>query len=135
MNGGVILFDGGCNLCGGLVDFVIARDRRARFRFAPLQSEPGKRILARAGIASETVETVVLWQDGRAFVRSAAILRIARGLDGAWPLLFALIIVPRPVRDAIYGFIARRRYRWFGRAGRCRVAAPELRGRFPGDAV
>ncbi len=135
MNGSVILFDGVCSLCGGLVDFVIARDRRARFSFAPVQSEPGKKILARSGIAPETVETIVLWQDGRAFVRSAAVLRIARGLDGAWPLLFVFIVVPRPVRDAIYDFIARRRYRWFGRADRCRIAASELRDRFPGDAV
>ena len=134
-NGPVILFDGVCNLCSGAVRFILARDRRGRFRFAALQSDAAKSLLAGAGLPQDATDSIVLLQDGRAWRRSGAALRIARGLDGAWPLLFAFIIVPRPLRDAAYDFVARRRLRWFGRRAACHVPTPELRSRFLASEV
>lgn len=129
----VLLFDGVCNLCNGAVRFVIRRDRAARFRFAALQSRSGQALLRRFALPQAELETLVLVEGTRAFTRSAAALRAARRLDGAWPLLYALMVIPRPVRDAVYDFVARRRYRWFGRRDECMVPTPELRARFLDD--
>jgi len=126
----VILFDGLCNLCNGFVQFVIARDPAARFRFAPLQSESGRRVLRSAALPDPFPETVVLVEAGRPFTRSAAVLRIVRRLRAPWPLAYAMILIPRPLRDWLYDAIARRRYRWFGKREECMVPTPELRRRF-----
>jgi predicted DCC family thiol-disulfide oxidoreductase YuxK len=75
-------------------------------------------------------ESVVLVEDGKAYRKSSAVLRIARRLDGAWPLLAMLLIVPRPLRDALYDWIGRHRYRWFGKREACWRPAPELAERF-----
>ena len=128
--GSVILFDGVCNLCNGSVLFVIDRDPRARFRFAALQSDIGGDLLARSGYRGRALDSIVLLEDGRVFDRSTAALRIARRLRGGWPLLAAFLVVPRPIRDAVYEWIARNRYRWFGREESCRIPTPELRHRF-----
>lgn len=112
----VVLFDGVCNLCNGLVQFIIRRDPHARFKFAPMTSFAD--------------DTMVLVEHGRRFVRSDAVLRIARQLRAPWPLLFVFIVVPRPLRDWAYDVVARRRYRWFGRRETCMVPTPELGARF-----
>jgi len=128
--GAIVLFDGVCNLCNASVGFIIDRDRRGYFSFAALQSEVGRRRLASYRRPGETLDTVVLLEGGRVYTRSRAALRIARRLDGLWPLLFALSVLPEPIADAAYGWIARNRYRWFGRSESCRVPTPELRARF-----
>jgi predicted DCC family thiol-disulfide oxidoreductase YuxK len=127
---GVILFDGVCNLCNASVNFVIDRDPASYFRFAALQSDSGRALLRRHGLDDGRVTGVVLISDSRAYTGSAAAVRIARHLRGAWKLLAALIIVPPFLRDAAYGLVARRRYRWFGKTDTCRVPTPELRERF-----
>ena len=121
----VILFDGVCNLCHGAVQFIIRRDRAARFRFASLQSEPGRRLAA-----GPAPDSILLIENGLCYDRSTAALRIARRLDGAWPLLYAFIVIPRPLRDALYAWIARHRYRWFGRLDACPLPSPEWETRF-----
>lgn len=128
----VILFDGVCNLCNRSVQFIIDRDRKGKFRFAAIQSEAGARLLAERGHVAITGEpdSVMLIDGATLSTHSDAALRIARRLDGAWPLLGALLIVPRVIRDAAYRVIARNRYRWFGRSETCRVPTPELRARF-----
>ncbi|MEN9937451.1 MAG: hypothetical protein RLZZ387_4030 [Chloroflexota bacterium] len=127
----IILFDGVCNLCQWSVRFIIARDPREVFRFASLQSHAGRELLAAHGLPTPTApESVVLVQSGKAYVESEAALRIARRLRPPWSLLYALIVAPRPLRDAIYRFVARNRYRWFGRQEACWLPTPELRGRF-----
>ena len=118
--GAVVLFDGVCNLCHASVLFVIDRDPRAHFAFAALQGEEAE------------LGSVLLVEGGRVYARSTAALRIARRLRGAWPLLSVLVVVPRPIRDAVYDWIARNRYRWFGRQEACRIPTPELRSRFVG---
>lgn len=119
--GGVIYFDGVCVLCNGLVDFVIPRDRHRRFRYATLQSEKGQRMMRRLRLPADELQTFILQEDGKEYVKSTAALRVCKGLSGAWPLLYLLIAVPRPLRDAVYGWVGRRRYRWFGRRASCRV--------------
>lgn len=126
----VILFDGVCHLCKGAVKFIIKRDPAGRFRFASLQSEAGSRLLQAAGAHEESLDSVVLIENGSYYIRSAAALRIARGLRYPWPLLYALIVVPKGLRDAVYQFIARHRYRWFGKDETCLVPTRELRERF-----
>jgi predicted DCC family thiol-disulfide oxidoreductase YuxK len=122
-----------CNLCDASVQFVIARDRRARFKFAPLQGRAAKELLAGFRVPGNLPDSVVLLENGRAWLRSSAILRIARGMDGFWPLLYIFIVVPRPLRDAGYDFVARRRHRWFGHRDTCLVPTPDLRDRFLAD--
>jgi predicted DCC family thiol-disulfide oxidoreductase YuxK len=126
-----ILFDGVCNLCNGLVQFVIERDPAARFRFGALQSEAAQRLLASVGRSSPpTPETFVLLEDNRVFTRSTAALRIVRRLPFPWPLAYGFIVIPRALRDAIYDWVARHRYRWFGRLDQCLMPTPERRRRF-----
>lgn len=126
----VILFDGDCNLCHASVQFVLRRDPTARFRFASLQSAAGRGLLARAGAAGTLPDSIVLVADGRVRTKSGAALAIARGLCFPWPLLTVFWIVPAPMRDLIYDWIARNRYRWYGKRTQCWVPTPELRARF-----
>ena len=123
----MIYFDGVCVLCNGLVDFVIPRDRHRRFRYATLQSEGGQRVMRRLGLPADDLQTFILQEDGKGYVKSTAALRVCRSLSGPWPLLYLLIAVPKPLRDAVYGWVGRRRYRWFGRNESCRVPSEEER--------
>jgi predicted DCC family thiol-disulfide oxidoreductase YuxK len=126
----VILFDGVCNLCNKSVLFVIARDSRGLFRFAPLQGSFAQQRLQQASQPSLQQSSVVLLDNGRVFYRSEAVLRIARQLPWPWPLLYGCIVVPRVLRDAAYNLLARHRYRLFGKQDECMVPTPELRARF-----
>lgn len=125
-----VLFDGVCNLCNGTVLFLIDKDGAGYFKFAALQSDEGRRLLARHSYDDADLSSMVLIEDGQLFTRSTAALRIMRRLPLPWRLLSGLMIVPRPLRDVGYNFIARRRYRWFGKEDACRVPTPELRQRF-----
>jgi predicted DCC family thiol-disulfide oxidoreductase YuxK len=130
----VVLFDGVCNLCNGAVNFLIDRDPRGELRFAALQSPAAVALLRSLGHAPPSPEpdSILLVEDGRVYERSTAAIRIARHLGGAWRLLAVLVVVPRPLRDAVYRFIAAHRYRWFGKADTCRIPTPELQARFLG---
>lgn len=130
----LILFDGVCNLCNGFVQFIIERDAAGRFRFAALQSAAGQAVLARHGFDAAVVaaepDSVLLELDGQLYSHSEAVLRIARELGGPWRLLGAGRLLPRSWRDAAYRFVARHRYRWFGRQESCWLPTPELKARF-----
>ena len=131
----VVLFDGVCNLCNTAVNFIIDRDAAGYFRFAALQSEEARPLLSRCGapagaLETETLESIVVVEGGRCYRHSEAGLRIARRLGPPWSLAYAFMAVPRPLRDAAYEWLARRRYDWFGQRGECRVPTPELRERF-----
>jgi predicted DCC family thiol-disulfide oxidoreductase YuxK len=128
----VLLFDGVCNLCHGLVQFIIRHDAPGRFRFAALQSEAGQALLAAAGYplpGPAGPESVVLLEEGRLYSHSA-VLRIAGLLGGVWRVAAVGWLLPRPWRDALYRFVARHRYRWFGRQESCWLPTPALRARF-----
>jgi len=126
----IVLFDGVCNLCNGTVNFIIDHDPAGDFRFAPLQSSVAQTYLDEADGPDEDLGTIVLVEDGRTYVRSTAALRIARRLSGAWSLLALALLIPRPLRDAVYDVIAANRYDWFGQRDQCRMPTPALRDRF-----
>jgi predicted DCC family thiol-disulfide oxidoreductase YuxK len=126
----VILFDGVCNLCSGFVNFVIARDKQARFRFAAVQSAVGRQILAELGRPLDDWDSNVLLDHGAAYVKSAAFLRIVQQLSGAWPVLALGRVLPLALRDWLYDRVARNRYRLFGQRPSCMIPAPDIRARF-----
>lgn len=128
----IILFDGCCNLCNDSVQFIVRHDRRGRFRFAPLQSSAARSALPSSmwGRVAAMDSILLIEADGSVHEASTAALRIARRLDGLWPIWYGLIVVPRPWRDAFYRWVARRRYDWFGRRASCMVPTPALRDRF-----
>lgn len=129
-DGPILLFDGDCNVCNASVDFVIARDPQARFRFASLQSDVAARLLEQAGAPADLPDSVVLLDEAGVHTRSDAAIRVAGRLGPPWSLLTVARIVPRPLRDRVYAWVARNRYRWFGRQSACRLPTPELRARF-----
>lgn len=127
----VVLFDGVCNLCNSSVQFIIRHDPGGHFKFSALQSEAGQALLDRFGMDRRKFDSVVLYSNGRYYTHSGAALRIARRLSGLWPLLFYVFYpVPYFIRDAVYLFISRNRYRWFGKQESCMIPTPELRARF-----
>ena len=128
----LILFDGVCNLCNGLVQFVIPRDPGGRFQFGALQSASARRVLDLHHVPDPAPDSVMLVEEGTGtvYAGSTAVLRIARHLTFPWPLASALLVVPRPLRDWIYALVARHRYRWFGRRVHCMVPTPAIRSRF-----
>lgn len=127
----VLLFDGVCNLCTGSVRFVIRRDPHRRFRFASLQSPIARELLGPGEeAAADRLDSVVLIDEDGIWHKSTAALRTARRLSGLWPLMSVFLIVPRPIRDALYDFIGSRRYRLFGRTQACWVPDEDLSDRF-----
>ncbi|HEV7589118.1 MAG TPA: thiol-disulfide oxidoreductase DCC family protein [Longimicrobium sp.] len=129
-DGPVVLYDGTCGLCDRSVQLILRHDRRGRFRFAALQSDAGRALLEGHGLPTDALDSVVLVEDGRAYVKSRAALRIARWMDAPWPALRVLGFVPRPVRDFLYDRVAKSRYRIFGRVDACMLPPPEVRARF-----
>lgn len=126
----IILFDGVCNLCNASVLFVIERDKKNVFQFASLQSSFGQQVLKKHQLSSSDFDSMILLQDGIIHQRSDAALRIAKELSGAWKLLYGFIIVPRFIRNGVYNFVARNRYKWFGKQEACMIPTPELKAKF-----
>ncbi len=115
----ILLYDGVCNLCRSLVSFLSDRDKKGKFSFVPLQSERGQALLDRFGLAAGDRDSVVYISGDKYFTKSAAILHVLKNLGGAWKLFFAFIIIPRFIRDFLYGIISKTRYRIFGRHESC----------------
>lgn len=128
-NHSTILFDGVCNLCNGFVQFIIHRDKQAHFIFGSLQSEPSKVLLQRHNLTNAKLASVILIENNKVFTQSTAALKIVRQLP-RWKLFYAFIIVPSFIRDGIYKFIAKNRYRFFGKKETCMIPTPELKHRF-----
>ncbi|MBM7621699.1 putative DCC family thiol-disulfide oxidoreductase YuxK [Bacillus tianshenii] len=126
----VLLFDGVCNMCNSLVIFVIRNDKKGRFKFASLQSEQGQLLLKSLSLPSDDFDTFYLIEGNRRFTRSSAGLKVLKGLDGPWKLLYPLILVPKPIRDSVYRYVAKNRYRWFGKKDECMLPSPEMKKRF-----
>lgn len=126
----VVLFDGVCNLCNSSVNFIMDRDPRFHFYFASLQSEVGQELLEERGWEGASLDSILLVEGKKVYQRSTAALRIARRMGGAWPLLYGFIIIPAFLRDIVYKWIARNRYRWFGKRDTCRLPTPREREHF-----
>lgn len=126
----VVLFDGVCNLCNRTVQYIIRHDPKGRFHFAALQSHAGRGLQERYGLDPEAMNTIILFERGQAYAKSDAALRIARRLKGPIRFWWAARAIPRPIRDFVYDWIGRQRYRWFGKREECMVPGPDMRTRF-----
>jgi predicted DCC family thiol-disulfide oxidoreductase YuxK len=126
----VILFDGVCNLCSGAVQFIIKRDKKDVFRFASLQSSFGQSVLKKYKLPSHELSSVILVENDIIYTRSTGALKVAKQLSGGWPLLYMFIIVPRFIRDAVYNYVAKNRYKWFGKKQECWLPTPALKNKF-----
>ena len=126
----IILFDGVCNLCNGAVNFVIKRDPGNVFKFTPLQEKQGVLLLKKHAIDAQELDSIVLVENKKVYTKSSAALRIARKLSGLWPLFFVLLIIPSFIRDGVYDFIAKNRYKWFGKKEQCIIPTPGLKEKF-----
>lgn len=140
--GAVVLFDGVCNFCDSSVNFIIEHDKEAYFKFAPLQSDEGRRLANKFGFSSRTavgpdrgsdliqIDSVILVENERVYTHSTAALKIARRLGWPWSWFYAFIVVPTAIRDYFYKLFAKHRYRFFGRKDECMLPGPEVRARF-----
>ncbi len=126
----VILFDGICNLCNGIVNFIIKKDPESYFKFTPLQSPLGHRLLEKHGFNPEQLDTFVLIDGDSCFTKSDAALYIARHLTGVWSLLGFFSLIPKPIRDWGYAIVVCNRYRWFGKKEACMIPTKDLLNRF-----
>ena len=116
----IILFDGICNLCNGAVNFILKRDKKKQFRFVALQSEKGIDLISKFKIAPET-DSIILILNNQIYTESDAAIEIAKLLPAPWNWLSVFKIIPKKVRDGIYKWIAKNRYRWFGKRKTCRI--------------
>ena len=128
--GAVIVFDGVCALCSRWVRFLLRFDRVGRYRFAAMQGAHGRQLLAAHGLDPEDPLSFLLVEDGKAYTDTDAIVRVLAGLGGVWKLAGLARVLPRPLRDRAYRWLARNRYRWFGRHDACHLPAPEQAARF-----
>jgi predicted DCC family thiol-disulfide oxidoreductase YuxK len=126
----IILFDGVCNLCNSSVQFVIRHDKKNHFLFAALQSEIGKKLLKKYGIDFEKTDSFILIENNKAHIKSSAALRITKHLNRLYPLLYSFLIVPPFIRNGVYNYIAKNRYKWFGKTESCMVPSKELKEKF-----
>ena len=126
----IILFDGVCNLCNSSVQFVIQHDRSDKFLFAALQSQTGQALLEKYNLPQQGFDSFVLIQNEKVFLKSTAALHVAKQLNGPTKLLYGFIIVPAFIRNAVYNFIAKNRYKWFGKKDSCMMPTPTLQSRF-----
>ena len=125
-----ILFDGVCNLCNSSVNFVINHDRKNYFVFTPLQSEAGKKLITKFNIDDSLRDSFVLIENNKIYFKSSAALRTVKHLDKLYSALYAFIIVPPFIRNGVYSYIARNRYKWFGKKEVCMIPNEEIKNRF-----
>ena len=126
----IILFDGVCNLCNSSVNFVIRHDKRNIFHFASLQWSVARDLLEESYPEGGNFHTILYYENGKIFEKSTAVLKIARQLGFPWKVAYCFIIIPKFIRDAVYMFISRNRYKWFGKRDKCMIPSPELKNKF-----
>ncbi len=126
----IVLFDGVCNLCNNAIDFIISRDKKNKFKVGALQEVTSKKILKDYQINEEYLDSLVYIHKNQVYYKSRAALEIARNLSGLWPILYIFIIIPSFLRNPIYDWIARNRYKWFGQKETCRLPTEEEKAKF-----
>ena len=127
----VILFDGICNLCNSSVNRVIHWDEKNQFLFASLQSEFGKSVINDLQIDTQKIDSIILYNPGVSYdVKSTAILKIANDLGGFWKMMNIFFILPTGFRNLVYDYIAKNRYKWYGKKESCMIPTPELKAKF-----
>ena len=126
----ILLFDGVCNLCNGTVQFVLRNDKNKDAVFSSLQSEVGQQILKENNLNRSEFDSIIYYRNKKVLIKSTSVLNLLKDMGGIWPLFFPLIIIPTFIRDFIYDWVAKNRYRWFGKAESCMLPLPEYRNRF-----
>ena len=126
----IMLIDGVCNLCNGLVKFTVKHDPQKKILFAALQSDTGQRLLRQHRLPASDFQSFVWIENDRAYTRSEGALKYFKALGGSWAILHGFMIIPGPIRNYVYDFVSKRRYRWFGKSETCLVPTPELKSRF-----
>lgn len=126
----LVLFDGVCNFCNFWIQFALKHDKKGKLKFGSLQGTTAQQILPQYNIDPAVLTSVIFIEDGIAYKESTAALKVCRHLDGAWKLLYALIIIPAFIRDGIYKWVGRNRYKWFGKQESCMLPTAEQRARF-----
>jgi predicted DCC family thiol-disulfide oxidoreductase YuxK len=126
----IILFDGVCNLCNSSVQFIIRHDKKNQFLFGSLQGEAGQRYLKEFNLTTDILNSFLLIEGDKVYTHSAAALRVLKYLQNGWQLFYAFIIVPKFIRDGVYNFISKNRYKWFGKKEECWIPTPELKNKF-----
>lgn len=127
----IILFDGVCNLCDSTVQRIIKSDRRDIFRFVPIQSELGQQIIKYIGIDTSKTDSIILFEPGKAYYYKAeAAFKIGKQLGGMYFLLNIFSLLPKWLSNKVYDFIAKNRYRWYGKKDQCMIPTPELKSKF-----
>ncbi len=126
----IILFDGVCNLCNSSVNFVIRHDSKNKFKFAALQSDTGNELVQKYEIDPRETDSIILIQGKNHYIKSSAALRIAKDLSGVYPLLFVFMIIPPFIRNWVYDYIAKNRYKWYGKMDNCMIPTKELKDKF-----
>jgi predicted DCC family thiol-disulfide oxidoreductase YuxK len=126
----IILFDGVCNFCNFWVNFLLDRDKKDRFRFTALQSEKGNELLKKFNLSTDDFDTFVLIDNEKFYIKSTAVLLVAKNLAGLWKTLYVFIIIPKSIRDFVYTLVAKNRYKLFGKKEACRIPTLEERKKF-----
>ncbi len=126
----LVLFDGVCNLCDSAVQFIIRHDKKNKFLFASLQSDTGQKLLQQYKLPITEFNSFILLQHNKVYTRSTGALKVARNLNALWPLLYLFIIVPKFIRDGVYNWVAKNRYKWFGKKDKCMIPTQQLKARF-----
>ena len=126
----IVLFDGVCSLCNSAIDLIVRNDKGGHFKVGALQDEKAKAILKDYDIEDDYLDPIILVRGNSVFYKSRAALEISRKMKGAWPLLYSFILIPSIIRDPIYDWIARHRYRWFGKKETCRLPTLAERAKF-----
>ncbi|MEP6596520.1 MAG: thiol-disulfide oxidoreductase DCC family protein [Ginsengibacter sp.] len=129
-NQSIILFDGVCNFCNSAVNFVIKRDKTNSIQFAPLQTEIAHKLLADHQLPTSDMKSFIFIENEIVYNRSTAALKVCKYLNSLWPLMYGFIIIPAFIRDSIYDWFAKNRYKWFGQKNECMIPAPELQAKF-----
>jgi predicted DCC family thiol-disulfide oxidoreductase YuxK len=129
-NKSIILFDGVCNLCNASVNFVIKHDKNEQFLFASFQSDAAKEIMLHFNLKNLNLDSIMLVEGDKIYEKSTAILRITRHLNSGFKLLYFFIVIPKFVRDWLYSYIAKNRYKFFGKRESCMIPSLELKNRF-----
>lgn len=127
----IILFDGVCNLCDSVVQFIIKRDKNDVFRFVALQSELGREIIKYIGIDTAKTDSIIFYEPGHAYYYKAeAALRIAKEIGGVYSFLSLFSILPKSLSNRVYDYVARNRYKWYGKKDECMIPTPEMKEKF-----
>lgn len=127
----IVLFDGVCNFCNASVRFIIKRDKKDVFRFASLESKLGQELTNERGIDTSQIDSIILIDPGNAYyIKSTAALEISKGLNGLYPALSLLLVLPESFRNLIYDFVARNRYKWFGKSETCPMPTEDEQSKF-----